>query len=125
MNISQLLEVLKDPQVSLSIGEKFLAGIFVATLSMIVVFIVLVIISAIISLLQIEKGNKNNINKNEVNDELKLDESVIEDNFEEVVAAITASICVSNGGKQISVRKVRRTNNTKSNWENMSKSITK
>ncbi|HSQ89160.1 hypothetical protein, partial [Romboutsia sp.] len=54
-NISQLLEALKDPSVNLTVGEKLLAGFSVAILSMTVVFIVLVIISAITSLLQREK----------------------------------------------------------------------
>ena len=52
MSISQLLEALKDTNVSLTISEKLLAGVSVAVLSMVVVFIVLVLISTIISLLQ-------------------------------------------------------------------------
>ena len=56
MNISQLLEVLKDSADILTIGEKLLAGLSVTALSMVVVFIVLVIIAATISLLQKEKA---------------------------------------------------------------------
>ena len=44
MNISQLLEALKNTNISLTIGERLLAGVSVAILSMVVVFIVLVII---------------------------------------------------------------------------------
>lgn len=57
MNISQLLEALKDSADILTIGEKLLAGLSVTALSMVVVFIVLVIIAATISLLQKKKLN--------------------------------------------------------------------
>lgn len=128
MNISQLLEALKDPTMSLTIGEKLLAGVSVAILSMVVVFIVLVLISGIIGLLQKTEGNKKKESKplnNEVKKEAEIIETEPEENFDEIVAAITAAICASNKGKNISVRKIIRTNNIKSSWENMSKNITK
>ena len=63
MSISQLLEALKDTNVSLTISEKLLAGVSVAVLSMVVVFIVLVLISGIISLLQKMENNNKKENK--------------------------------------------------------------
>lgn len=128
MNISQLLEALKNPKISLTIGEKLLSGVAVAILSMVVVFIVLVLILGIISLLQKSENNYKKENKSVNINESKKEIEVIEKeetNFEEIVAAITAAICASNGGKQISVKKIRRTNNMKSSWESMSKNITK
>ena len=128
MNISQLLEALKNTNISLTIGEKLLAGASVAILSMVVVFIVLVLISGIISLIQKSENNKienKSVNINEVKKEPELIDIKQEINSEEIVAAITAAICASNGGKQIAVKKIRRTNNTKSSWESMSKNITK
>ena len=128
MNISQLLEALKNPNISLTIGEKLLSGVAVAILSMVVVFIVLVLILGIISLLQKSENNYKKENKSVNINESKKEIEVIEKeetNFEEIVAAITAAICASNGGKQISVKKIRRTNNMKSSWESMSKNITK
>ena len=129
MSISQLLEALKDTNVSLTISEKLLAGVSVAVLSMVVVFIVLVLISGIISLLQKmendnKKGNKP-LSINNIEKETETTEIEEEGNFEEVVAAITAAICAANGGKQICVKRIIRTNNTKSNWESMYKNITK
>ena len=129
MSISQLLEALKDTNVSLTISEKLLAGVSVAVLSMVVVFIVLVLISGIISLLQkMEDDNKKenkSLSINNIEKETETTEIEEEGNFEEVVAAITAAICAANGGKQICVKRIIRTNNTKSNWESMSKNITK
>ena len=123
MSISQLLEALKDTNVSLTISEKLLAGVSVAVLSMVVVFIVLVLISGIISLLQ--KMENKSLIINNIEKETETTEIEEEGNFEEVVAAITAAICAANGGKKIFVKKIIRTNNTKSNWESMSKNITK
>ena len=123
MSISQLLEALKDTNVSLTISEKLLAGVSVAVLSMVVVFIVLVLISGIISLLQ--KMENKSLIINNIEKETETTEVEEEDNFEEVVAAITAAICAANGGEKICVKKIIRTNNTKSNWESMYKNITK
>ena len=123
MSISQLLEALKDTNVSLTISEKLLAGVSVAVLSMVVVFIVLVLISGIISLLQ--KMENKSLIINNIEKETETTEIEEEDNFEEVVAAIAAAICAANGGKKICVKKIIRTNNTKSNWESMYKNITK
>ena len=123
MSISQLLEALKDTNVSLTISEKLLAGVSVAVLSMVVVFIVLVLISGIISLLQ--KMENKSLIINNIGKEMETTEIEEEGNFEEVVAAITAAICAANGGKKIFVKKIIRTNNTKSNWESMYKNITK
>ena len=123
MSISQLLEALKDTNISLTVGEKLLAGVSVAVLSMVVVFIVLVLISGIISLLQ--KMENKSLIINNIEKETETTEIEEEGNFEEVVAAITAAICAANGGKKICVKKIIRTNNTKSNWESMSKNITK
>ena len=123
MSISQLLEALKDTNVSLTISEKLLAGVSVAVLSMVVVFIVLVLISGIISLLQ--KMENKSLIINNIEKETETTEIEEEGNFEEVVAAITAAICAANGGKKIFVKKIIRTNNTKSNWESMYKNITK
>lgn len=128
MNISQLLEALKNPNIGLTIGEKLLAGVVVAILSMVVVFIVLVLILGIISLLQKSENNNKKENKSININESKEEIKAIEDeeiNFEEIVSAITAAICASNGGKQITVKKIRRTNNMKSSWESMSKNSTK
>ncbi|GKZ01569.1 hypothetical protein ANS017_23260 [Paraclostridium bifermentans] len=128
MNISQLLEALKDPSASISIGEKLLAGVCVAILSMAVVFIVLVIISLIIKILQIDRTEKQKT----VVDVESIQEASIEnkssnENIEELVSVITASIAAATGNStnNIIVRKIQRTNNNKSSWERMPKNITK
>ncbi|MEX6585598.1 MULTISPECIES: OadG family transporter subunit [Paraclostridium] len=128
MNISQLLEALKDPSASISIGEKLLAGVCVAILSMAVVFIVLVIISLIIKILQIDRTEKQKT----VADVEQIQEASIEnkssnENIEELVSVITASIAAATGNStnNIIVRKIQRTNNNKSSWERMPKNITK
>jgi len=127
MNISQLLEALKDSSVNLTVGEKLLAGFSVTLLSMTVVFIVLVIIAVIISLLQREKVkpapvqivNSEPLNIQEVSNETP--------DMEELVSVITAAICAATGNStnNILVRKIVRSNNSKSSWESMSKNITK
>lgn len=128
MNISQLLEALKDSSASISIGEKLLAGVCVAILSMAVVFIVLVIISLIIKILQIDRTEKQKT----VADVESIQEASIEnkssnENIEELVSVITASIAAATGNStnNIIVRKIQRTNNNKSSWERMPKNITK
>lgn len=124
MNISQLLEELKDPSSVLSTGEKLLGGISVALLSMGVVFIILVIIALIITILQKDRSSKTKVDivKNE-DDENKLNG----DDFKELVAVITASIAAStrNSTNNIIVRKIQRSNNNKSSWERMSQNTIK
>lgn len=128
MNISQLLEALKDPSASLSIGEKLLAGVCVAILSMAVVFIVLVIIAFIIKILQFDRGNKQKTisNLDPMQESLSNDTSK-DENIEELVSVITASIAAATGNStnNIIVKKIQRNNNNKSSWERMTKNITK
>lgn len=130
MNISQLLEALKDPSSVLSLGEKLLAGVSVAILSMGVVFIVLVIIALIIAILQKDRSEKNK----EVSITTNIEEhnnDVIEensnDNTEELVSTITAAIAAATGNSinNIIVRKIERSNNNKTSWERMAKNTTK
>src|SRR6476660_7384564 len=98
MNISQLLEALKDPSASLTIGEKLLAGVCVAILSMVVVFIVLIIIAYIIKILQLDRGNKQKQVINIKSTEEDLSNNTNKDeNIEELVSVITASIAAATG----------------------------
>lgn len=130
MNISQLLEALKDPSINLTVGEKLLAGFSVTILSMVVVFIVLVIISTIISLLQREKANpqtENRLIKSEEADLGYQSTSSDYENNEELVSVITASIAAATGNStnNILVKKIVRSNNSKTSWESMAKNATK
>lgn len=127
MNISQLLESLKDPSVVLSVGEKLIAGFSVALLSMSVVFIVLVLIAVIIKVLQIEKTKQTPVESisNEVTSTEELSNEV--QDMGELVSVITAAISAITGNStnNILVRKIVRTNNSKSSWERISKNVTK
>ncbi|MFR3499498.1 OadG family transporter subunit [Paraclostridium bifermentans] len=128
MNISQLLEALKDPSASISIGEKLLAGVCVAILSMVVVFIVLILISLIIKILQVDRnGKQKNVANVEPIQEASIENKNSNENIEELVSVITASIAAATGNStnNIIVRKIQRTNNNKSSWERMPKNITK
>lgn len=126
MNISQLLEALKNPQINLSIGEKLLVGFSVAVLSMAVVFLVLVVIAGIISLLQKNSvdNQSNKINDGEiVNKDINIKEESTDtsqnQDMGELVSIITAAICATTGNSSnnIVVRKIVRSNNVKSSWE--------
>lgn len=125
MNISQLLEALKDPTVSLTISEKLLAGVCVTILSMSVVFIVLVLISAIISVLQREKKEKQFVKNldSKVEEFKSLEVSNESEDMGALVSVITAAICAATGNSSnnIIVRKIVRSNNYKTNWECVSK----
>ena len=129
MNISQLLEALKNPSSALSIGEKLLAGVSVAVLSMVVVFIVLVVIALIIAILQRDKSRK--IKEDNNLETVKQEENKIQkdnnENFGELVSVITAAIAATTGNStnNIVVRKIQRSNNTKTSWERMVKNTTK
>lgn len=129
MNISQLLEALKNPSSALSIDEKLLAGVSVAVLSMVVVFIVLVVIALIIAILQRDKSRK--IKEDNNFETVKQEENKIQkdnnENFGELVSVITAAIAATTGNStnNIVVRKIQRSNNTKTSWESMVKNTTK
>ena len=129
MNISQLLEAVKDPSSTLSMGEKLLAGVSVAVLSMAVVFIVLVVIALIIAILQRDKSKKVKEDNIEL---IKQKEDEIKDvnnneDLGELVSVITAAIAATTGNStnNIVVRKIQRSNNTKTSWERMAKNTTK
>lgn len=127
MNISQLLEALKDPSASISIGEKLLAGVFVAVLSMAVVFIVLILIACIIKILQFDRNKQESVSNVEPVQEVLNNNANNDENIEELVSVITASIAAATGNStnNIIVKKIQRTNNNKSSWERMTKNITK
>lgn len=122
MNIIQLLESLKDPSAVLTIGDKLLVGFSVALLSMSVVFIILVIIALIINLLQREKAKVEvlNIASSEFSNVEEVNDKI--DDMEELVAVITSAIAAATGNStnNIIVRKISRSNNSKSRWESMS-----
>ncbi|MGL6107082.1 OadG family protein [Romboutsia sp.] len=121
MNISQLLEALKNTQVNLNIGEKLLTGFSVMILSMVVVFIVLVMIAGIISLLQIEeKAVDKNVETESLNQSILKTKN---EDIAELVAVITAGICTATGNSSnnIVVKKIVRSNNSKTSWESMNK----
>ena len=129
MNISQLLEAVKDPSSTLSMGEKLLAGVSVAVLSMAVVFIVLVVIALIITILQRDGSKKVKEDNIEL---IKQKEDEIKDvnnneDLGELVSVITAAIVATTGNStnNIVVRKIQRSNNTKTSWERMAKNTTK
>ncbi|MBC6002773.1 Na+-transporting methylmalonyl-CoA/oxaloacetate decarboxylase%2C gamma subunit [uncultured Clostridium sp.] len=129
MNISQLLEAVKDPSSTLSMGEKLLAGVSVAVLSMAVVFIVLVVIALIITILQRDGSKKVKEDNIEL---IKQKEDEIKDvnnneDLGELVSVITAAIAATTGNStnNIVVRKIQRSNNTKTSWERMAKNTTK
>ncbi|MDU1538497.1 MAG: OadG family protein [Paraclostridium sp.] len=129
MNISQLLEAVKDSSSTLSMGEKLLAGVSVAVLSMAVVFIVLVVIALIIAILQRDGSKKVKEDNIEVikqkEDEIK--EVNNNEDLGELVSVITAAIAATTGNStnNIVVRKIQRSNNTKTSWERMAKNTTK
>lgn len=124
MNISQLLEAVKDPSSTLSMGEKLLAGVSVAVLSMAVVFIVLVVIALIIAILQRDKSKKVKEDNIEL---IKQKEVNNNEDLGELVSVITAAIAATTGNStnNIVVRKIQRSNNTKTSWERMAKNTTK
>ena len=123
MNLSNILESLKESSINLSIGEKLFAGLSIAILSMILVFIVLGIIALLINLLQLDRNTK--IDENSKLDKNKIVKAnVIEDEEidmmkdSELVSVIIASILASKDeNTNIVVRRIVRTNNQKSNWE--------
>ncbi|MGL5346699.1 MAG: OadG family transporter subunit [Peptostreptococcaceae bacterium] len=132
MNISQLLEALKNPQISLTTGEKLLVGFSVAILSMVVVFLVLVLIAGIISLLQRNSlENENNKINNEkivnahINTKEESENRIQDQDMGELVSVITAAICAATGNSSnnIVVRKIVRSNNIKSSWESSHKKL--
>lgn len=128
MNISQLIEALKDPSIVLSFSDKLLVGVSVALLAMVIVFIILLTIAGIITLLQRDGSNKKQITPKvvesmEVN---KVEEENNED-IGELVSVITAAIASATGNStnNIVVRKIQRTNNNRTSWERMAKNTTK
>lgn len=127
MNISQLLEALKDTSTTISVGEKLIAGISVTLLSMTVVIIVLTLISVLISLLQREKQKPIQKNTNEIINNTVVEDVNNEEDDMELVSVITAAIAQATGRSSDSliVRKISRNNNLQTSWQTMAKNITK
>lgn len=119
MSISQLLEVLKTDITSMSIGEKLLGGCATALLAMVVVFAILVLISGLINVINATPVNKPSQEKKVEPAVHVFDEDVTAINDMELVSVITASI-MATSSKNIVVKRIKRSNNTQSNWENVS-----
>ena len=142
MNINEIINGVKFDIASLSFGEKMIGSIFLAILSMLIVFCILACISAIISLMYNVFYKKRDSKERqclfgrglywaiEKTIELKNDKYKDEKNinsFEkndinqnEVVAVIVA--CINqfrqNEDSEIIVRKIIRSNNNYSSWNN-------
>lgn len=133
MNINEIINGVKFDIASLSFGEKMIGSIFLAILSMLIVFCILACISAIISLMYNVFYKKRDSKENlaiEKTIELKNDKYKDEKNIKsfekndinqnEVVAVIVA--CINkfrqNEDSEIIVRKIIRSNNNYSSWNN-------
>lgn len=133
MNINEIINGVKFDIASLSFGEKMIGSIFLAILSMLIVFCILACISAIISLMYNVFYKKRDSKKNlaiEKTIELKNDKykegkninsfekSDIDQN--ELIAIIVA--CINqfrqNEDSELIVRKIIRSNNNYSSWNN-------
>lgn len=122
MNISNLLELMKNDVSSLTVGQLLLGGIVVSVLSMIVVFIILILIAFFIKVLQRDsKKNKIEANIQEEATTILSEPEPKGENIEELVAVITAAIASSsdNSTNNIVVRRIVKTNNIQGNWEKM------
>lgn len=121
MNISQLFEALNTSNNTLSIAEKLIGSLAVTALSICTVFIVLIVISAIISLLQIEKKHDKSKEVKAETVVSKIEEETLveeEINDTEIVAVIMAAISAfSDNDNKLVIRKIIRNMNMKSNWE--------
>lgn len=126
MNINEIINGVKFDIASLSFGEKMIGSIFLAILSMLIVFCILACISAIISLMYNvfykKRDSKENLAIEKTielkNDKYKDEKNDINQN--EVVAVIVA--CINqfrqNEDSEIIVRKIIRSNNNYSSWNN-------
>ncbi|MCR8744964.1 OadG family protein [Romboutsia lituseburensis] len=133
MNINEIINGVKFDIASLSFGEKMIGSIFLAVVSMLIVFCILACISAIISLMYNvfykKRSNKENLGieqKFELKNDKCKDETSIHlfeennENQNEVIAAIMACInqFKENDDSEIIVRKIIRSNNNYSSWNN-------
>jgi sodium pump decarboxylase gamma subunit len=123
MNISELLDLMKNDISSLTTGQLFLGGAVVALLAMVVVFIILILIAFFIKLLQREPKKKEAEIKvqQEQASTISNDIQPKEENVEELVSVITAAIAASRGdsANNIIVKRIIRTNNIQGNWQSM------
>ncbi|RDY22664.1 hypothetical protein CHF27_012190 [Romboutsia maritimum] len=121
MSISELLQNLKIDASSMTMGEKLLAGLYTTLLAMGVVFIILVLISFIIKIIN-DKPKVGNKKLNKDINEMKAQENkqpqTQEQYDNELISVITAAIIASES-KNIIVRRIERTNNKQSDWEKM------
>lgn len=118
MNISELLQTLKTDIGTMSMGDKLLGGLSTALLAMGVVFIILILISFIIRVINVQPKEEVQSTRSDFEGIEKNEKSIEEDNTE-LMAVITAAI-VASSTKNIVVRRITRTNNIKSNWEKSS-----
>lgn len=128
MNISQLLEAVKNPDITLSLSEKLVVGFSVALISMAVVFVILILIACVIKILQNDAQREVKNNKQISKDNVSIETQVVNNgqDIEELVSVITAAIASATGKStnSIVVRKISRTNNSKTSWERMSNNTT-
>jgi Na+-transporting methylmalonyl-CoA/oxaloacetate decarboxylase gamma subunit len=116
MKVNNILEVLKTDANSMSILEKLLGGIATAALSMVVVFIILLLISFIIRIINTSPLDNEIENKVNTNEKSNCNVEKKDEIDEELVSVITAAI-IQSSGKNIVVKRITRTNNNKTNWE--------
>ena len=135
MDLMQLIKAVEKPDVHVTMGETFFVGIAISLMSMAVVIVILSMIALMITLLT-KLDNKSTqtvkpkpeskayevVKKNEVIEEVQCEQI---DNSEEIVAAITVAIAAAMGSStsDIIVRKIVRTNNVKSRWENLANNM--
>lgn len=117
MDIVQLIDAIKVPNADISIIEKLVVGFTITILSMLLIYAMLAVMALVISF---ANRDKKSTGENIVETKKELEPlKVQEDNSEELVSVITAAIAASLGSstQNIVVRRIVRTNNTKSSWE--------
>lgn len=124
MNINEIINSVKVDIIKLPLGERMIGSVLLALVSMTIVFIILACISGMISIMyRGSKFNKNikeeKVNIKEVFKEEILDISNDNINQKQIIAAIIACIIqFSCSDSEIIVRKIKRSNNLYSNWNN-------
>ncbi|MDR1704448.1 MAG: OadG family protein [Clostridiales bacterium] len=121
MDLTQLLQTMRDDIASLDIGQKAVGGLVVTLLCMVIVFMVLIVLMFIVKAMRIarkEKGNQEGDTPAVKAEALvSLPSAIISEDDDEIAAVIAAALAAAGGGASgLIVRNITRVPDQSTQW---------
>jgi sodium pump decarboxylase gamma subunit len=121
MDLTQLLQTMRDDIASLDLGQKVVGGLVVTLLCMVIVFMVLIVLMFIVKAMRVARKEKGNADGErpavKTAPPVSLPSAIISEDGDEIAAVIAAALAAAGGGESgLIVRNITRVPDQGTQW---------